>query len=152
MDAGKEITLSGMDSRTKALAESSMDRTSNIFGILEYAPGKPVDDNSGVMGLAEDISIMPGIERGSDYFFHSRKLLEQTNVVFEVLGDYKTRDIDGQQFDRMDLAIDAMGAKVFQRYYAARHGNSIVVFIQSYRDDADLPTLDKVIDSIKLDW
>jgi hypothetical protein len=36
--------------------------------------------------------------------------------------------------------------------YAARHGNQVVAIIQSYKTDEELAALDKVLDSIKLDW
>jgi len=60
--------------------------------------------------------------------------------------------IDGHSFERMDLEMGAAGASVTQRYFAARHGVEMVAFIQSYRTEEELALLDKVLDSIKLDW
>ena len=152
MDLGKEITTADFDSRTKAAMESSMNRTTNIFGFLKYAPGAPRDDGAAIMALAEDVSIAPGIERGSDYFFHMRKLLEQPGSNTQINGDYTTVDIGGHSFDRMDVTMTTMGVPVQQRYFAARHGKHVIAFIQSYVTDEDLATLDGVLKSVKLDW
>ena len=38
------------------------------------------------------------------------------------------------------------------RPFAARHKDLVLVIIQSYKTEAELAELDKVLDSIKLDW
>ena len=54
---------------------------------------------------------------------------------------------------RSEEANPSAGAPTaHQRYIAARHGDEVVGFIQSYVDENDLPALDSVIASIKLDW
>jgi hypothetical protein len=152
MTAGTELTTTNMNKTTKAAVQNSMQRTASIFTFTEQPPGAAVEYIAAVMGVTEDISMMPGIQRGSDYFFHARKVFEQSAVPTTIADDYKTRRIGGQEFDRMDVEMGPPGATVKQRYFAARHGGMVFALIQSYRTDEELATLDKVLDSIKLDW
>lgn len=152
MDAGKEIITSDQDARTKAMMDASLKRARTLFAFLEHPPGAPVDSNASIMGVAENVSFTPGIKTGQDYFFHMRRLLKQTNAPSEVIGDYKTRKIGGQMFDRMDMKQTVMGQELLQRVYAARHDDWIVVIVQSYRTDEQVAALDNVLDGMKLDW
>ena len=152
MSAGTDLTTSNMDQRTKAAVQGSVQRTASIFTFAEHEPGSAVDYTAAVMGVTEDIGMMPGIKRGSDYFFHARKIFEQSAVPTVIAADYSTRRIGGHEFDRMDVEMGPPGNTVKQRYFAARHGDLIFAIIQSYRTEEELATLDKVLDSIKLDW
>ncbi|MDP3740646.1 MAG: hypothetical protein Q8R02_24885 [Hyphomonadaceae bacterium] len=152
MDAGKEIITAGQDVRTKAAMEMSVKRTDNIFSFFKYAPGAPVDDNAAIMSIAEDVGMLPGIASGKDYFFHAKRMLDQTNTEYKVIGDYQLRKIGGRDFDEMDIKMISMGVEVSMRYFAAKRGDDVVLFIQTYRSESDLPELDKILDSIKLDW
>lgn len=152
MAAGTDLTTSNMDAVTKAAVQGSVQRTASIFTFAAHEPGSTVDYTAAIMGVTEDISIMPGIKRGSDYFFHARKMMEQSAVPTQIAPDYSTRRIGGQEFDRMDVEMGDPGMTVTQRYFAARHGDLIFAIIQSYRTPEELAVLDKVLDSIKLDW
>jgi hypothetical protein len=152
MDVGKQLTTDGQNAQTKAAMEASLARSSNLFTFLKHAPGTPVDSNPGILGISEDVSVAPGVERGSDYFFHMRKTLDASGADYDVVGDYETRKIGGQDFDRLEIVLRTMGAAASQRYYAARHGKDMVVFIQSYNAPEDLAALDGVLDSVELDW
>ena len=152
MSAGADLSTSNMEQGTKAAVRSSLQRTASIFTFAAQPPGAPVPYMAAVMGLTEDVGMLPGIKRGSDYFFHARKLMEQSAVPTKIADGYTTRQIGGQEFDRMDVQMGDPSRAVSQRYFAARHGNVIFGIIQSYRTDEELATLDKVLDSIKLDW
>jgi hypothetical protein len=151
-DAGADIITAEQKGVTKAAMQASVARTVTIFSFMKYAPGTPKYDGCAVMALAENVSILPGIQRGTDYFFHAKNALKMTNVGFEETGPYTIHKIGGRDFDRMDIKVTVSGKTVMQRYHAAKHGEHMVVFIQSYTDEADIPALDKVLDSIKLDW
>ena len=152
MDVGLEMSTSEMDARAKAAVKASADNGSNLFGFMKYAPGKPVESNPGILGVAEDVTVAPGIERGSDYLFHVKTLLGQTGMQANIAEGFQTIKIDGKDFDRMDMEIVSMGRTMFQRYYAARHGNNVVSFIQTYQSPEELAELDKVLQSVKLKW
>jgi hypothetical protein len=152
MDSGTDVATSTMDARTKAAIDGSVARTTTLFTFMEAPPGSPREYIPAVMGVAEQVDMLPGISRGSDYFFHARKIFEQSAVPMAISDTYSERMIDGHSFDRMDLEMGPPGAGVTQRYFAARHGAEVVAIIQSYRTEEELAVLDKVLDSIKLDW
>ncbi len=152
MSAGTDLTTANMDSRSKAAVQGSVQRTASIFTFAEHVPGSAVPYTAAVMAVTEDIGMMPGIKRGSDYFFHARQMMAQSAVPTTIAEGYTTRRIGGQEFDRMDVEMGPPGETVSQRYFAARHGDVIFAIIQSYRTQEELAVLDKVLDSIKLDW
>lgn len=152
MASGQDIATSRMDETTQAMIDGSVARTVNLFTFTEYPPGAPVESSSAILGIAEDVSIMPGIERGRDYFFHARKLMEQSPIPTEIAEEYGERTIGGHVFDRMDVVMGGPERQVRQNYYAARHGDHIVALIASYGTDEQRAALDEVIDSITLDW
>ena len=151
MEAGTDMATAGND-KLKAIADASKQATSNIFTFFKHPVGTPVEFNPSVIGVAENLMMAPGVKTGRDYFFHARKLMEQSSVPIEILGDYTTTKIGGQAFDRMDVRMNANGVSVNQSYYAARHDNFVVVIIQSYQNDAERKETMSVIETIRLDW
>jgi hypothetical protein len=151
MDVGTDVATAGND-RLKAVAEASKQGTTNIFTFFKHPLGTPVEFNPSVMGVAENLMLAPGVKTGRDYFFHARKLMEQSSMPVEFVGDYTTAKIGGQAFDRMNVRMDVNGVSVNQSYYAARHDNFVVVIIQSYQTDAEREETMAVVDTIKLDW
>lgn len=151
MDMGADIAAPD-DQRLKAGVRASMQNSSNLFTFFEHAPGAPVEFNASVIGMTENLAMAPGVKTGKDYFFHVKRMLEQSNVATEFVGDYKTRKIGGQNFDQMDVRMTTNGVTVSQSYYAAKHGEYAVGFVQSYINDEQRKATDVVIDSVKLDW
>jgi hypothetical protein len=152
MAAGTDVSTADMDSSTKAGVRGSIQRTTSLFTFMEVPPGSPREYIPAIMGLAEDVYMMPGVVRGEDYFFHVRRLMVQSTIRTVPSETSTEQRIDGKSFDVMDVQVGHVGAEINQRYYAARHGDNVVTFILSYRTDAELAVLDKVLASIKLDW
>lgn len=151
MDRGKDIATSGK-ADLKALTEVSLQNSGQLFAFFQHAPGSPVESNSAVMGLYENVKSSPGIKTGADYFFQAKKMMAQSAAQYEYLGDYKTRKIGGQDFTQMDLRLTMAGGSAEQSYYATRHGDFVVMFIQSYTSDAERAATDAIIDTVKLGW
>ena len=153
MDEGVEISGANLNAGEKAAVDSAMARTVTLFSFLEVPPGSPREYIPAAMGIAEDISMLPGVTRGKDYFFHARKTMEMSAIPIVTSDVFAERMIDGRSFDRMDAQVTAPGGlDILQRYYAARRGNNMIIFVQSYRTDEELAQLDAVLDGIKLDW
>jgi hypothetical protein len=151
-DIGREVTTSNMSAKERAAVTASMAKTATLFTFFKHTPGPDVQDNPAIMGVMENIGLQPGIKSGKDYFAQARKLLEQSSVPIKISDSYSTHRIGGQQFDRMDVKLGEPGLEVSQRYFAARHNNSVVLFVQTWKSSEDLATLDKVLASVKLDW
>ena len=151
MEAGGEIATSGKDD-INVMVEASLKNTYNLFAISQYETGASLENNPNVVALAENISAVPGIKRGKDYFFHAKKLLVQTNQNYIFEDGYKARLIDGIEFDQLDLTLEFAGISAKQSYYAAKYQNFMVVIIQSYKSNEDMEATSGIIDTINLDW
>ena len=151
VDEGSDVATAGND-QLAAVVEASEKNSFNLFGVLKYETGSPVDENPNVMGMAEKIAFQPGIKRGTDYFFHVKKLMQQSSLTLEFEEEYKTRMIDGVEFDQMDLTQTINGIAMGQSYLAARNGDFMYLFIQTYISEEGQQETSAVVDKIKLDW
>lgn len=152
MGLGLDIATTDMEGGTKAAMKAGVQRVGTVFYFVERAPGAPGDPPGSIMSVAEDVSILPGIKRGTDYFFNMRRTLTQMPIQTEIADTYAQRMIGGQSFDRMDVTMHMSGMTIMQRHFAARHGDRIVMFSQLYQTPVQLAALDAVLDSVKLDW
>ena len=157
MDIGRDTATANADAEEKAAFDASMARSENIFGFLESDPNIATEGGGGMLALAEDISGVPEVTNGREYFAHLRAAFEQTGANVTIDDAYTTVQVDGQAFDRMNIVMHGTGPagtpiQINQRYLAAKHGSSMIVFIQSYIDDSDIAPLDGILKSIKLDW
>lgn len=152
MEVGADVSLANQSAAKRDALKASVQRSTNIFSFFRHPPGTPTESNPGLLGMAENVGMEPGITSGRDYFFHARKVLEMGAVPTKIAPDYNQRTIGGQKFDRMDVVMGEASQAIQERYFAARHGASMVVLIEAYRTDEELAELDRVLDSIKLDW
>lgn len=150
-DLGEDMIAEGMSGLEKRAFEASVDRSANIFTFMKHEPGAFVETNPSVMAVAENVSLQPGIKNGRDYFRHMLRLLDQSGLEYEQIGDYSVRMIDGHEFDQLDIQLDVGVAVAKQTYLGARHGDNVVAFIQTH-DEASNVEVEAVIDSIRLDW
>ena len=124
-----------------------------MFVISENPMGAAVEFNPSLMGLAENLSMSPGIVTGEDYFFHSKKLAARANVPIAYADTYTKRNIGGVEFSVMAAKVTAPGAEnVQQSYFAARHNDHMIIIIQSYATDAQRQALDEILNSMSLGW
>ena len=147
------IVGAGKNAPSKTIRTMVANQTSGLFTFHQPLP----DSHDGFMpatitGIAENLLLAPGIGSGKDYLLHMKPQLERSPIPMVVEGEFSSRTIGGQSFDRMDVVMVTLPDILRQRHYAAVHGRNVVVFIQSYKTDEDLAVLDKVLDSIKLDW
>ena len=149
VDQGAKVA-SGGNSAVEGAVEAGMARTTQIFGVFKHEPGSPVEFNPNVLAIAENVKIAPGVKTGSDYFYQFRKLAAQTNVQYDFKEETAVK-IGGKEFTRLDLTMTVAGQSADQSYYAARMGDEMILFIQSYKSDADRAETDAVIRSIKFD-
>jgi hypothetical protein len=147
-DQGAQVAAAG--SAAEGAIEAGMARSTQIFGVFKHEPGAPVEFNPNVLAMAENVAIAPGVKTGSDYFYQFKKIAASMNVGYEFKEESAVK-IGGRDFARLDLTMTVAGQTAEQSYYAARDGDEMIVFIQSYRSEADRAETDAVIKSIKFD-
>lgn len=77
LEAQRQITKRGLsmvagdDKNLKAALKGSEKQSVNLFSAFKYPPGSPVPNNAAIMGVAERVRDLPGIQRGRDYLYHA---------------------------------------------------------------------------------
>lgn len=151
MDTGREL-IAGDDENMGRMLESSRDNGKVLFSYFEHPPGTPIEFNASVIASAENVSLAPGIQRGSDYLFHMRRMLANSGIVAEFSDGAEETRIDGEVFDSMRTTMQINGLTVHQQVQAARHGDYVISIVRSWMtSEQDAATL-ALINSIKLDW
>ena len=148
---GVDVAFSG-NNDLKNLHEAAEKNYYTLFTFFRCEPGTPVDVNQNVIGLAEKVTHMPGIKTGKDYFFHSKKIMSQSNLQYSFSEGYRQREIDGIVFDQMDLTITFAGGSAKRSYYSTKHNDFMITIIESYGDEQDRTETEKMLDGITFDW
>lgn len=149
-EGGKMIA--GDNKQMKEMMKASEERTINLFGFFEHPVGAPVPFNPNFVGVAENISFVPGIKRGKDYLYHTKQLIKQTGLNYTFDDNITVKKIDGVEFDVMDASIHINGVTVRQKYYTVVYKDYAIGFIESFGSDEGHAKLSKIIDSIRFDW
>lgn len=144
--------LSGDDENMKASLESALESTLPLFTFFKKPPGTPGDFNPNVIASAENIDMYSeGIKTGCDYLANMVKVLEQSQVQFEVDGDCGTTDLNGQTFGVQSISMSAGSQTVNQRFLACRSGDHAIGIVQSYMTEKQRDEVNGVVDSLEID-
>jgi hypothetical protein len=147
MDTGLKTVL-GDDKNLKALTKASELQTVNLFAAFKYPIGSPVEFNPNIICLAEQVRQLPGIKRGKDYHFHSKKLLQSSQMEVSFPEDIYTGQIDGVDFDIMPLQITYAGRIIKQKHYAAIMKGYALLLSLSFTNDTEEAELNEILKSI----
>jgi len=149
MKKGKQI-VAGNDKNLNAAFNAADLQNLNLLTTNESPPGSAVYTNPSFIILAESIKHAPGIVKGSDYHFHTRKIMEssQLNAVFPRAIYEET--ISGIAFEVLDLEINMGGIKNFQKQYATIMNKYALVIAITYQNDDGLKKLEQILQTIKL--
>jgi len=137
------------DEDLKPLIEASKVNTAQLITILKYEFGSAVDSNPSFMALAENVKNFPGIKRGKDYLFHSKKLLQKSlpdKCSFEK--DFYEKSIGNMEFDVMEVKINHLNQTIIQEYFSTIKKGFCLSFIISYSNDEEKKELYSIIDKI----
>ena len=148
MKAGTEM-VAGEDKNLKAVLKATELQTVNLLAVFEHPLGSPVAFNPNMACLAEQTRQMPGIKRGKDYHFHTRKILESGQVDVTFPKDISTENLGGVDFDIMHLQMVLPGITVQQKYYATIMKGYALVCIVTFSNEEQEATLDTMLDSIE---
>jgi hypothetical protein len=147
MNMGQDI-IAGDDKNLKEVLEASEATSLYLFAAFRHPLGSPVPYNHNVLCLAEQISHLPGIQKGSDYLFHTKGLLNSSPIEVTFPRDIYTEDLGGRQFYVMPVQMQAGGITVHQNYYVAIiHGHALA-FITSYINEEQKLSVEKILTTI----
>ena len=142
----------GDNDNLKAVIKASEINSAYLLTVFQYEVASAVDYNPSIMLVAENLKLAPGIKTGSDYLFHTRKLLKQTQMQYNNIdGDFEKVMIDNQEFYKMNLDINHMGLNIKQSYYSTILNGFSVNAVISFVTEAQKDELDKIVYSIKFE-
>jgi hypothetical protein len=149
MKTGENVVV-GDDKALKAMVKASEVNSANFLTVFKYERGAPVDFNPSFILMAENVSASPGVKSGSDYLFHTRKLMKQVQLKYTFPEeDFKSEVFGGQTFYKMKAELDISGLLVKQDYYATVINGFCLSFIASYIDEEQSAELVKVLRSME---
>ncbi|MCH8904594.1 MAG: hypothetical protein IIA45_11845 [Bacteroidetes bacterium] len=120
IDAGGEL-FTGDDKNLKSAVEAAMVNTAYLLTIFKHELGSAVEFNPSFMVIAENTKNAPGIKNGGDYLFHSKKLLEQTQMGYYFEKDVIEKTIGKSTFHVMEAKLDYMDMTIIQEYMELLH-------------------------------
>ncbi len=144
---GKDLVV-GDNQNLKAIIDASEINSANLLYAFQYEVGSAVEYNPGITIVAENIKDFPGIKSGSEYLFHTKRLLQQTKLQTQIDKESTLEAIDKQEFYTMNCAIDYMGITIQQKYYSTIIKGFALSFIISYTTEDQKSELLNSIHSI----
>jgi hypothetical protein len=151
MQVGVDV-LAGEDENTRRALDASSVNTVPLFGFFQYKPETPVEFNNNLLAIAENVRLAPGVKTGADYFFHARKMMQNSGLEIRFAEEYGVRDIGGREFASMDSVMTFGDASVGQTIYVRREGDYFLLFTESYKPGSNRDEVAAILDSIQIDW
>jgi len=148
MQMGEQV-VTGNDPNLKALVDASKLNTLNLLTVFRHTLGAAVDFNPSFLCVAEKVSHLPGIQKGSDYLFHTRKFLESAQVKYKFVGPNSEQTISGVPFDVMTTELAVKSIVVKQKFYSTIRKGYALNFILSYDTDETKQQLLDILNSVE---
>ncbi|MDM7860942.1 hypothetical protein QTP81_10070 [Alteromonas sp. ASW11-36] len=142
--------MAGDDENMQAILDNSLDTTLPLFGFFESAPGAPVSSNASLIGVAENISMAPGLESACDYLYHARQLMARSQIRTEMQDECLTYEVDGSTLHYFNAVMDFGAYKVHQKYLACLSGDHALAFVYSMMNTDNVPALDNMVKNLQV--
>lgn len=130
-DAGGKM-MAGDDENLQAVVKASELQTVNLFAVFKHPIGTPVQYNPNIVGVAERIDNAPGVQKGEDYLFHTKRLLESSRMKLNFPDGIITETIGGQPFSLLKAELPLGNRTIQQKYYATVIKGYALSFVASY--------------------
>jgi hypothetical protein len=147
MNAGVKL-VAGQDKNLSATLKAGELQTVNLLSAFKHKLGAPVPFNPSVQCIAERVRHMPGIERGKDYQFHAKKLLQAGQMKFTFPKDTTTETLGGASFDVMYMELSLPTVTVRQKYYTTIMNGYALTFIVSFSTEEEETVLLEVLKTV----
>jgi hypothetical protein len=142
--------VAGNNRNLKAALKAADLDSLNLLAAYEHAPGAPVTSNPGILIIAEKIKHMPGIKRGSDYHYHTKKMMRMSNINVAFPEEIYETSIDDVSFDVMEMQVNMGHISIMQRQYETiMNGYALLVGL-TYQDGDGLYQLEDILLTMSL--
>lgn len=135
----------------KQALDASEINSANLLGISKFDLEAPSASNPNMMIIAENISSNTGVKTGRDYLIAGKKLMQQTQINYEFLGEPKEEFINGKSFYVMNVIQHTGTADVRQRYYVTISNGFAFAIIEAYQNEKEDAFMHDYIYSLKFE-
>ena len=146
-EAGAKL-VAGDDKNLNAMLKASEQQTVQLFGAFRHPIGAPVRFNPNIGCVAERVSHMPGITTGKDYHFHSRRMLEASQLKLSFPREVSSERLGGKGFDVMHVEISLANMVIRQKHYASIIRGYALVCVTTFNTPEDESALNAVVGSM----
>lgn len=133
--------------RKQAQVNESIDRSTSLLSLTKLPAGQP--GNASFMLIAERIP-SPAIRNGEDVLHALERLAKGTNFKVEFQGGIRTESIGGAEFGVATIKSTSPYGVFMQKIYVTVKNDYGLQLFFTYLDEADLPTFDAIVKSVKL--
>ncbi len=148
-EQGKKLIV-GDDSNLEAAVEASEINVAYLLTVFKHKVGAPVDFNPSFIAIAENVKNLPGISKGEDYLFHTKKLLEQAPVNYNFNKDISKEERGNHDFYIMETQLEYASKNIIQEYRTTITNGFSLSFIISYANPEQKAELYEILDNIKI--
>ena len=142
--------VAGDDKTMKSLLKARQVNTAYLLTIFKYEVGAAVEYNPSFMVVDENTKNSPGIKKGSDYLFHVKRLLKQTQIEYYFEKEIVEKTIGKSTFHILEAKIDYMNQTIIQEYISTVSKELSLSFIVTYTSKSERDELYKIIDNISI--
>lgn len=144
-----EAMISGGDARKQAILEAAERRTYTLLMVSEHPSGYPAGFIPSIIVAAENISVAPQIQKGSDYQLHLKVEMKEAVSGLKILREPADIIYAGADFSRMDVVYQRNSeVAVYQSYLATIRDSYALLFIFTSDKQAGLDGLVETLDSL----
>jgi len=150
IETGKNIVI-GDDTNMRAVIKASEVNIANLLAVSQYAKGAAVEYNPSIVIIAENVKNTTGIKKGSDYLFHARRWMMQSQFKYDYLDEqFEKEIISGTDFYKMNAGVNFLGLDIKQIYYTTVLKGFCLNIVISFVNDKQKEELLNSIKSIKI--
>lgn len=146
-DLGEKV-IAKDDKNLKAVMSASELKTVRLFAVFQHPLGSPVPFNPNLMCMAERVRHIPGIKRGKDYHFHTRRLLESSQMKVKFPKEIYPETFDGVEFDVLYSETSFGTILVKQKQYGAVIKGYVLLIVSTFANDDQEATLDEILKTL----
>jgi TonB family protein len=149
MEMGQAV-VSGGDPTKRAIAEVAEKRSHQLLAVFEHPFGTPVKFNSNIVVQAQEVSYLPGVQKGSDYLLNFKAAMTGANPDLKILREPTDFSVGGRTFSRLDVSIEkTIGATIYQSFAATILNSYALVFTFSANKPERLATLADTLNTLQ---
>lgn len=152
INMGKKV-VAGDDKAKQAEVEVAEAKSVYLLMVSKIGMTQQSYDNGNLMVMAEKLSFLQGINKGSQYLDYVKKGLQdlKAQMPYKLDKPIYSEKIGDKEFAVLDAVMDSEGLKLTQKYYAYVMKGYALVFISTSTSEANSKIIQNMLDSVKFE-